>query len=217
MNTFGGATTVPTVPIRPVAYSESTAQLPGWLKAPRTRPRVYLTLGTVAFGAVEVLSRAVAEIAPLDVDLLVAVGPDGDPTALGAVPGNVHIERFVAQGEVLPLVDIVVHHGGTGTVLGTFAAGLPQLILPQGADQFHNARSLAGIGAGRALLNDEQLPGTIAQAVSDMLSGSSEREVAIRLRDEIRALPMPADVVPELIALVRTSRHDGQQHVEQNR
>jgi len=26
---------------------------------------------------------------------------------------------------VLPLVDIVVHHGGTGTVLGTFAAGYP--------------------------------------------------------------------------------------------
>ena len=209
MGQYGGATTVPTVPIRPVAFSESTAQVPGWLTAPRTRPRVYLTLGTVAFGAVEVLSRAVAEIAPLDVDLLVAVGPEGDPAALGAVPGNVHVERFVAQGDVLPLVDIVVHHGGTGTVLGTFAAGLPQLILPQGADQFHNARSLAAIGAGRALLNDDQLPGTIAQAVSEMLAGSSERQVATRLRDEIDALPMPAEIVPELVALAGTSPGHG--------
>ena len=79
----------------------------------------------MAFGAVEVLNRAVFAIAPLDVDLLVAVGPEGDPAALGAVPGNVHVERFVAQADVLPLVDIVVHHGGTGTVLGTFAAGYP--------------------------------------------------------------------------------------------
>ena len=209
MGQYGGTTTVPTVPIRPVAFSESTAQVPDWLTAPRTRPRVYLTLGTVAFGAVEVLSRAVAEIAPLDVDLLVAVGPEGDPAALGAVPGNVHVERFVAQADVLPLVDIVVHHGGTGTVLGTFAVGLPQLILPQGADQFHNARSVADIGAGRALLNDEQLPGTIAQAVSEMLAGSSERQVAIRLRDEIDALPMPAEVVPELVALAGTSPSHG--------
>ena len=209
MGQYGGATTMPTVPIRPVAFSESTAQLPGWLTAPRTRPRVYLTLGTVAFGAVEVLSRAVAEIAPLDVDLLVAVGPEGDPAALGAVPGSVHVERFVAQGDVLPLVDIVVHHGGTGTVLGTFAAGLPQLILPQGADQFHNARSLAAIGAGRALLNDDQLPGTIAQAVSEMLAGSSERQVATRLRDEIDALPIPAEIVPELVALAGTSPGHG--------
>jgi len=205
----GGATTVPTVPIRPVSFSESTAQLPDWLTAPRTQPRVNLTLGTVAFGAVEVLNRAVFAIAPLDVDLLVAVGPEGDPAALGAVPGNVHVERFVAQADVLPLVDIVVHHGGTGTVLGTVAAGLPQLILPQGADQFHNARRLADVGAGRALLNDQQLPGEIARAVTEMLAGSSERQVAIRLGDEIASLPMPAEVVPELVALVRNSPGNG--------
>ena len=169
MRDHASAGTIRSVPIRPVAFSESVGQVPDWLTAPGTRPRVYSTLGTVAFGAVEVLGRAVGEIAPLDVDLLVAVGPEGDPAALGAVADNVHVERFVAQADVLPLVDIVVHHGGTGTVLGAFAAGLPQLILPQGADQFHNARSLAGVGAGRALLNDEQLPGTIAQAVSEML------------------------------------------------
>jgi UDP:flavonoid glycosyltransferase YjiC (YdhE family) len=43
----------------------------------------------------------------------------------------VHIERFVAQSEVLPLVDLIVHHGGTGTVLGALQAGLPQLLLPK--------------------------------------------------------------------------------------
>src|SRR5688572_19506735 len=51
-----------TIPIRSVAYNESSAEVPAWLTATRARPRVYLTLGTVAFGAVEVLSRAVAEI-----------------------------------------------------------------------------------------------------------------------------------------------------------
>jgi UDP:flavonoid glycosyltransferase YjiC (YdhE family) len=200
----GGTTTVPRVPIRPVAFSEAIGQVPDWLMAPRTRPRVYLTLGTVAFGAVDVLSRAIAEIAALDVDLLVAVGPEGDPAALGALPDDVHVERFVAQADVLPLVDMVVHHGGTGTVLSTFAAGLPQLILPQGADQFHNARSLTEIAAGRALRNEEQLPGTITAAVAEMIGDSSERQVATLLRDEIAALPTPAEVVPELVALVGT-------------
>ncbi|HEX3207642.1 MAG TPA: nucleotide disphospho-sugar-binding domain-containing protein, partial [Propionibacteriaceae bacterium] len=71
----------------------------------------------MSFGAVEVLSRAIAEIALLDVDILVSVGPEGEPAALGEVPDNVHVERFVAQSAVLPLVDLIVHHGGTGTVL----------------------------------------------------------------------------------------------------
>ena len=200
---FSGGDRVSRLPIRPVAYGETGGALPSWLAGPASRPRVYLTLGTVSFGAVEVLRRTVTEIAALDVDVLVAVGPDGDPAALGPVADNVHVERFVAQAQVLDLVDLVVHHGGYGTVLGALAAGLPQLILPQGADQFHNARSLADLGAARALLDDEQLPGTIGAAVAALLRvDAPERAVTAGLRDEIAALPAPADVVPALARMV---------------
>lgn len=194
-------TAVQMIPIRSVAYNESSANVPAWLKATRTRPRVYLTLGTVSFGAVDVLSRAITEIAPLDVDLLVAVGPDGEPAALGELPDNVHVERFVAQSAVLPLVDLIVHHGGTGTVLGALEVGLPQLLLPQGADQFLNAEILNAADAGRALINDEQQPGAIGQAVQAMLGDCPERQAASRVRDEIASMPAPADVVPALVEL----------------
>lgn len=189
------------IPIRPVGYSEDLAALPSWLTTLRVRPRVYLTLGTVSFGAVEVLTRAIAEIADLDVDVLVAIGPEGDAGLLEPLPTNVHVERFVNQSKVLSTVDVVVHHGGTGTVLGALAAGLPQLILPQGADQFHNARVLADIGAGRALLNNEQTPGAIRAAVAELLTGGPVSAVSIRLGEEIAAMPAPADVVRVLVKL----------------
>jgi UDP:flavonoid glycosyltransferase YjiC (YdhE family) len=189
------------IPIRSVAYNESSADVPAWLSAPRTRPRVYLTLGTVSFGAVEVLSRAIAEIAPLGVEVLVAVGPEGEPTALGDLPENVHVERFVAQSAVLPLVDLIVHHGGTGTVLGALEVGLPQLLLPQGADQFLNAEILRAAGAGQALTNDEQQPGAIGEAVKAMLGDCPERQAAARLGDEIASMPAPAEVVTALVEL----------------
>jgi UDP:flavonoid glycosyltransferase YjiC (YdhE family) len=191
------------LPIRSVAYSQTEAVLPTWLGAPTGRPRVYLTLGTVAFGAVEVLRRAVTDIAALDVDLLVAVGPDGDPAALGPVPDSVHVERFVAQSEVLGLVDLAVHHGGTGTVLATLAAGLPQLVLPQGADQFYNAEAVSRAGVGRALLEHEQSPGAIAEAVSALLAPGSERTLAVRLSREIAAQPDPDALVSRLEELAR--------------
>jgi UDP:flavonoid glycosyltransferase YjiC (YdhE family) len=189
------------IPIRSVAYNESSAEVPPWLTWGRTRPRVYLTLGTVAFGAVEVLSRAVAEIAALDVDVLVTVGPEGEPAALGELPDNVYVERFVAQSAVLPLVDLLVHHGGTGTVLSALEVGLPQLLLPQGADQFINAEILTTAGAARALPNDAQQPGAIGEAVQALLGDAPERQAAARLRDEIAAMPSPADVVPALLQL----------------
>jgi UDP:flavonoid glycosyltransferase YjiC (YdhE family) len=155
----------------------------------------------VSFGAVDVLSRAITEIAPLDVDILVAVGPEGEPAALGELPDTVHVERFVAQSEVLPLVDLIVHHGGTGTVLGALEAGLPQLLLPQGADQFSNAEMLTTAGAVRALTNEVQQPGAIGEAVQALLGDCPERQVAARLRDEIAAMPAPDEVVPALLEL----------------
>jgi UDP:flavonoid glycosyltransferase YjiC (YdhE family) len=194
-------TPVPTIPIRSVAYNESGAAVPAWLTAPPMRDRIYLTLGTVSFGAVEVLSRAITEIAPLNVDIVVAVGPEGEPAALGELPDNVHVERFVAQSEVLPLVDLVVHHGGTGTVLGALEVGIPQLLLPQGADQFLNAEMLTTAEAVRALGNEVQQPGAIGEAVQALLGDCPERQAAAQLRDEIAAMPAPDEVVPALLEL----------------
>ena len=190
-----------TIPIRPVAYAEGFARVPDWLGGPRERPRVYLTLGTVSFGAVEVLRRALDDLATLDVDVLVAVGPDGDPDALGPVDDRVHLERFVDQGEVLGLVDAIVHHGGTGTVLAAAAAGVPQLIVPQGADQFFNVDVLTRQGAARGLRNEDQQPGAVAEAVAALLADGPERAAARRLAAEVAAMPAPSEVVDQVLAL----------------
>jgi UDP:flavonoid glycosyltransferase YjiC (YdhE family) len=81
-------------------------------------------------------------------------------------------------------------------------AGLPQLILPQGADQFFNAATLPGVGVARALPNDAQHPGAIRDTVQALLADDApERTAAARVRDEIAALPHPAEVVPALVEL----------------
>ena len=99
-------------------------------------------MGTV-FGKVDLLRSAALELAGSGHEVLVATGPDIDPGALGDVPALVHVEQEVPQARLLPYVDLVVHHGGTGTVIGSLASGLPQIITPQGADQFWNADHLA--------------------------------------------------------------------------
>ncbi|WP_089952178.1 glycosyltransferase [Lentzea xinjiangensis] len=166
------------------------------------KPLVYLTLGTVAFGAVDVLRAAVDGLAGLPVDVLVAAGP-GDPALLGEVPGNVHVTGFVPQREVLARASLVVHHGGSGTVLGTLAAGLPQLVLPQGADQFVNADVLAETGAGAKLVGQEVTADAVALAAGRLLDDPAAREVAVRVAAEIAAMPDPAAVVVRLTELVR--------------
>ena len=185
------------IAVRATAWSEP-ADLPAVLTATARRRRVYITLGTMSFGAVDVLRRAIVETAAHDVDVVVAAGPDGDPGLLGELPGNVHVARFLPQPEVLSRVDVIVHHGGAGTVLGALENGVPQLVLPQGADQPFNADLVARAGAGRRLTNDEQTPGAIGAAVEALLADGPERETARRFAWEMAALPGPAELAAGL-------------------
>ena len=89
------------VPLRSVGFSHGGAPLPEWLLEPVRRPRVLLTLGTVAYEAVHVIRKALDGLLEHDVEVLVVLGPEGDPDTLGAVPDRVHLERFVPQEQVL--------------------------------------------------------------------------------------------------------------------
>ncbi|MFE9189028.1 glycosyltransferase [Micromonospora sp. NPDC007208] len=191
------------IELRPVAFSPP-APLPDRVSRRTSRPLVYLTLGT-AFGTPELLRTAVAGLASLDAQVVVAAGRV-PLEQLGEVPDNVSVHPWVSQAELLPLVDLVVHHGGSGTTLGALAAGVPQLLLPQGADQFANAETLAAAGVALRLLPDEVDAGAIAEQVHRLLPrhGNAEQRDAARLiAEEIAGMPSPAAVaqlLPEYAA-----------------
>ncbi|HWM04838.1 MAG TPA: nucleotide disphospho-sugar-binding domain-containing protein, partial [Actinophytocola sp.] len=183
------------IPLRPVGWSG-----PGTLpNLDRDRPLVYLTLGT-AYASVDVLRVAIDGIAALPVDVLVATGPAVDPAVLGPVPANVALAAWVPQSAVLARVDLVVHHGGSGTMLGAFGAGLPQLVLPLGADQFTNAQAVLDAGAGARLLPTELGRDAVTERVRALLADEAVLAAARRLADEVAAMPAPADVVARLVA-----------------
>jgi UDP:flavonoid glycosyltransferase YjiC (YdhE family) len=198
---------VPHVPrrqlMRPVTYTGSLAgaeQLP--LPAVRAdSPLVYVTMGTV-FSNVELLRELVTALAELDVRLLVTVGPNGDPALLGAQPAHVRVERYVPQEALLPRCDVVVSHAGSGTSISTLEHGLPQLCLPQGADQFDNATAISSIGAALALMPGEATGEAVRGAVQQLLDQGSYREAALRLRASILAMPSPDEVGAVLEGLV---------------
>jgi UDP:flavonoid glycosyltransferase YjiC (YdhE family) len=156
-------------------------------------PLVYMTLGTV-FADPKLLRAAVDALADLAIRLVVTVGPQGDPDAIGAVRDGVHVTRYVPQPELLPHCDVVVCHGGSGTYLGALANGVPLLCLPQGADQFLNGDAIAAFGAGLTLEEEGATGPAIRDAVEQLLAADSYRAAARTLAGEIAAMP-PADVV----------------------
>jgi UDP:flavonoid glycosyltransferase YjiC (YdhE family) len=187
--------------LRPVAFADATSDVVRTDIADRTgRPFVYLTFGTFFHGG-DALTAALAGIRDAGLGVVVTVGPDGDPTAFGPQPSRVVIERYIPQTQLLPVCDAVASHAGSGTVLATLAHGIPQLCLPQAADQFLNAAAVARAGAGLTIAPEDVSPATVGEAVRRLLADDSFRASARRLAQEIDAMPSPDAAVTVLEAL----------------
>jgi len=176
------------LPIRPVTASGST---------PTVEPLVYVTMGTV-HNRPELLREVVAGVAGLGVRTLVAVGPRVEPASLGEQPDHVQVEAWVDQPAVLATCNVVVSHAGSGTFLGALAHGVPQLCLPQAADQFRNVEGGLRTGAVLVLRPHEVSPGAVGSAVERLLAEAGFREASGRVADEIASMPSPTEVAAEL-------------------
>ena len=177
-----------------------SAETPPWAAAHDQRPLVYVTFGTIVGGMAEgmaVFRTALDAIAELPVRALFTTGRGVDAAALGAIPANVHVEAFVPQRDVLPRAAAVVCHGGSGTVLGALAAGVPMVVAPLAADQPHNAQRVAEVGAGLAVPKPD--PSTLRAAIERVLAEPAFRSNARRLATEIARLPSVERAVAALI------------------
>ncbi len=124
-------------------------------------------------------------------NLIVTVGRDQDPAQFGPQPGHIHIERYIPQTLLFGRCDLVLTHGGSGTVMAALTHGLPMVIVPITADQPENAERCAALGVAQviplATLSAERL----AEAVCTVLGQARYRQAAERVRDEMVAMPGP--------------------------
>ncbi|MGW6446592.1 glycosyltransferase [Lentzea sp. NPDC055074] len=186
------------IPMRPVPFAEP-GELPEWVVR-HERPLVYLTFGT-AFSNPDVLRTAITGLSGVDAEVLVATGPQVDPSALTDLPGNVHVLPWVPQADLLAHADLVAHHGGAGTTVAAMTNGLPQLVLPQGADQFRNAEIVADTGLGGRLVGEDFTADAVQEVARKLLQDNDVKAANARIAAEIAAMPSPDEVVPKLADL----------------
>lgn len=111
------------------------------------RPLVLVSLSTTYQGQADVLRRIIAALADLPVRGLVTLGPALSQRDI-ALPPNVRAEPYVPHVLVCPHADLVVTHGGHGTVITALTFGVPVVCMPMGRDQADNAARVVWRGAG---------------------------------------------------------------------
>ncbi|WP_026197276.1 glycosyltransferase [Sciscionella marina] len=110
-----------------------------------------------ALGRRIVLARGWAELAPID--------EAGDCFVLGEVN----------QQQLFRRVAAVVHHGGAGTTTTAALAGVPQMIVPQIADQPHWAARVAELGIGAAHEGSRPTVESLTAVLAVVLAPATEK------------------------------------------
>ena len=117
-----------------------------------------------------------------------------------ALPADVHEIGPASHAALFPRMAAVVHHGGAGTTTTAARAGVPQLLVPHIADQFHWAHRVQRLGLGppalpRRGLGAERLADALRSLRDNELLLERCAELGARLRADLAARPDPAELV----------------------
>jgi MGT family glycosyltransferase len=109
---------------------------------------IYLSLGSLGSADVDLMKRLIDVLGTTRHRFIVSKGPQHDQYELAA---NMVGAEFVPQTKIIPLVDLVITHGGNNTTTESLHFGKPMILLPLFWDQYDNAQRMDELGFGKRL------------------------------------------------------------------
>ena len=127
------------------------------------------------------LQATLDSLEQFDAQILVTTGGAISPETLRA-PANAKVFGFIPHELVLPHVDLMITHGGHGSVMAALRYGVPLICKPSlGADQAIIAKRVGELGLGKAITGMDE----IAKATETILRDGSFKRTARRFKEMI--------------------------------
>jgi len=160
------------------------------------RPFALVSFSTTFQDHAAILQRTIDAIAQLPMTALVTRGGVIREDELRGAP-NVAIVDSAPHSDVLRHAQLLVTHGGHGTLMKGVWAGLPMLVVPHGRDQEDNAVRVTHRGAGLKVAKSAAMD-EIADALSHLLFEPGFAAAAADLGRKVREETARTDVVSEI-------------------
>ena len=142
-----------------------------------TGPRVTVALGSFLSARADVL--AVAARAACQGRWRLALAHGSSPVAeIGPVPAGALVARHLPQVALLPHTDVLITHGGNGSVTEAVAASVPMVVLPFSTDQFAGAAAVERTGFGLVLSPNSLTSEALVDAVGRLQEGRAAEWMA---------------------------------------
>ena len=145
---------------------------------------IYLSLGSLGSADVELMERLIRVLASTPHRYIVSMGPCQDELELAP---NMWGAEFLPQTRIIPLVDLVITHGGNNTVTEAVHFGKPMIVAPLFWDQYDNAQRVAETGFGVRLDTYGFADAELTGAIDRLLGDRTVRDRAARVGAQVRA------------------------------
>ena len=146
---------------------------------------IYLSLGSLGSADVDLMGRLIDLLGATPHRVIVSMGPQHAGLQLA---DNMIGAEFLPQTSILPLVDVVVTHGGNNTVTECFHFGKPMVVLPLFWDQYDNAQRVHELDFGVRLpsyaFQDDDLHAAIDRLMAEPHRRERMSVIAARLQSD---------------------------------
>ena len=157
---------------------------PSMAERPVDSALIYLSLGSLGSADVSLMRRLVSVLADTPHRYIVSKGPQHADYDLAP---NMWGAEFLPQTKIVPLVDLVITHGGNNTTTEALHFGKPMIVLPLFWDQYDNAQRVDETGFGRRLATYAFADADLRGAIDALLADAELRGRMARIGAEIQA------------------------------
>ncbi|MDB5077743.1 MAG: glycosyltransferase, family [Chloroflexi bacterium] len=164
-----------------VRATDAAFDLPEQLQGPGKL--IYVSLGSLGSADTDLMRRLIEVFGETKHRVIISMGPQQGVLTL---PNNMYGEQFLPQPSILPMVDLVVTHGGNNTVTECFYFGKPMVVLSLFWDQHDNAQRLDETGFGvrfsPAGFDERAMLGAVDHLLSDEVLQARMRRISAQLK-----------------------------------
>ncbi len=177
-----------------------------WQPPTTDLPIVLLSLGTIFNEFTDFFRMAVQAFTGEPVHIVMTVGGGMDPADLGPLPPNIEAHNWISHVAVLEHARAFVTHGGMGSLMESFEAGKPVVIVPLSPLDRPTAKQVVELELGLALRPADITVERLRETVSALLKDETALRNAQRMSQEIAAAGGTHRAADEIEAYLKRGR-----------
>jgi len=155
------------------------SSLPSWTKPDTDLPVVLVSLGTVFNREfTSFFKDAIAALGSMRAHVVMTVCDGVDIQALGPLPRNVEVHRWLSHVEVLKEASAFVCHGGISSLMDCFSAGKPVVMAQISPIDLTSAQQVRKLNLGRTMRHSEVTAERLKDTLADLLVDVEARQNA---------------------------------------